>query len=65
MRSLRKYLPRVQQAEKETVAIMVRMPKSMKEEMERLAKGNGWKVSQVIRAGISRFIEEEKGSKSA
>jgi predicted DNA-binding protein len=57
MRSIRNYLPKPGHQEK-TEIVQARIPSAMKEEMKRLADKNHWKPSQIIRAGIQKFIED-------
>ena len=43
--------------------LQIRMPKEMKDEFQRIAKGNAQNPSQLIRLWIAKYIEENKNEK--
>lgn len=59
MRSIRSYLPHPDQTDK-TVIIQARISEKMKEMLRELADKNRWKASDVIRASLQKFLDDEK-----
>ncbi len=64
MRSLRSYLPPSNAKQEKTVIINARISREMREEVKVLAAKSRWKPSQIVRASLQKFIDDER-AKSA
>jgi hypothetical protein len=60
-RSLKSYLPAPGQQRDNTMVILnARVPLEMRENLKKFALRNKWKPSEVIRASIQKFIDDER-----
>lgn len=56
-RSIRSYLP---QHHDFTDAICVKMSPALKKKVKEIAKRNKWTPSEVVRAGLEKFVDDEE-----
>lgn len=58
-RPIRSYLPDPELEKNKEVVLQARVPVTMRRYLKMIADKNHWSASQVIRAGLEKFIDDE------